>query len=211
MRSSTLAFQAFSRLRCCTGDSAQSITTMPASSVLTMPASSSTLPLPRRSPAGRRASGTTPDRTTSRSIARARPTASSSRASGERNASRARASAPPGACRADAVRRRSRVRCPSLSARSGDQRACRTGGAPIRPCLRRRLFGPFEQLDRMTRHDRRDRVLVDELRMPVAAQQHAEIVEPGHDALQLHAVDQEDGERSFALADVIEEGVLQIL
>ena len=33
----TLAFQAFSRLRCCTGDSAQSITTMPASSVLTRP------------------------------------------------------------------------------------------------------------------------------------------------------------------------------
>ena len=29
------------------------------------------------------------------------------------------------------------------------------------PC--RRFFCPFEQLDRMTRHDRRDRVLVDQL------------------------------------------------
>ena len=34
VRSSTLAFQAFSRLRCCTGESAQSITTMPTSSAL---------------------------------------------------------------------------------------------------------------------------------------------------------------------------------
>ena len=34
VRSSTLAPQAFSRLRCCTGESAQSITTMPASRLL---------------------------------------------------------------------------------------------------------------------------------------------------------------------------------
>src|ERR1700677_4037450 len=63
----------------------------------------------------------------------------------------------------------------------------------------------------MARHDRRDSVLVNELRMPVAAQEHAEIIEPGHHALQFDAVDQEDGQRNFALADVIEECVLQIL
>ena len=40
-------------------------------------------------------------------------------------------------------------------------------------------------------HDGRDRMLVHELRVTVAAQQHTEIVEPGHDALQLHAVDRE--------------------
>ena len=34
-------------------------------------------------------------------------------------------------------------------------------------------------------------MLVDELRMSVPAQQHTEVVEPGDDSLQLHAVDQE--------------------
>jgi hypothetical protein len=76
---------------------------------------------------------------------------------------------------------------------------------------RRRLFGAFEQLDRMTRHDRRDRVLVNKLRMTVPPQQHAEIIEPRHHALQFDAVHQENRERRFVLADVVEEGVLQIL
>ena len=73
----------------------------------------------------------------------------------------------------------------------------------------RRIFGALEQLHRMSRHDGRDSVLVDELRMAIATQQHAEIIEPGHHALQLDAVHQKNGERNFALADVIEEGVLQ--
>src|SRR5262245_36680617 len=72
----------------------------------------------------------------------------------------------------------------------------------------RRFLGPFEQLDRMTRHDRRDRVLVDQLRMPVPSQQHAEVIEPRYYALQLHPIDQKDCERGFVFADVIEEGVL---
>eukprot|EP01012_Entosiphon_sulcatum_P012985 TRINITY_DN18264_c0_g1_i1.p2 TRINITY_DN18264_c0_g1~~TRINITY_DN18264_c0_g1_i1.p2 ORF type:complete len:107 (-),score=14.74 TRINITY_DN18264_c0_g1_i1:85-405(-) len=63
----------------------------------------------------------------------------------------------------------------------------------------------------MAGHDGRDRVLVDELRMAVAAQQHAEIIEPGDDSLQLHAIDQKDGERRLVLADVIEKGVLEVL
>ena len=74
------------------------------------------------------------------------------------------------------------------------------------PC--RWFFGPFEQLDRMTRHDRRDRMLVDELRMAVATQQHAEIVEPCHDALQLDSVDEKDRKGSLALTNVVQEGVL---
>jgi len=47
--------------------------------------------------------------------------------------------------------------------------------------------------------------------MPVAAQQDAEIIEPGDDTLQFDAVDQEDRERNLVLADKIEKSVLQIL
>ena len=75
----------------------------------------------------------------------------------------------------------------------------------------RRLFAAFEQLDRVTGHDGRNRVLVDELGMPIPPQQNAEIIEPCHDALQFNAVDQENGQRNFCFADVIEESVLQIL
>src|SRR5262249_16453020 len=71
-----------------------------------------------------------------------------------------------------------------------------------------RLFSPFAQLDRMTRHDRRDRVLVDQLRMSVATQQHAKIVKPCHDALQLDSVDEKDRKGSLALTNVVQEGVL---
>src|SRR5207247_1895357 len=76
---------------------------------------------------------------------------------------------------------------------------------------RRGLLAAFKQLDRMTRHDGRNGVLVDELRMAVPPQQHAEIIEPGDHALQLHPVHQEDGEWGLVLSHVIEEGILQIL
>ncbi len=69
----------------------------------------------------------------------------------------------------------------------------------------------FLKLDRPHRHHGRDRVLVDELGLAVAAQQHAEIVEPGDIALKLDAIDQEDRDRGFALADGIEKRVLKIL
>src|SRR5215468_625776 len=67
----------------------------------------------------------------------------------------------------------------------------------------------FVELHWTTRHDGRDRVLIDELDLTVPAQQHTEIVEPGDDALQLDAVDQEDRQGSFGLADRVEECVLQ--
>ena len=51
-------------------------------------------------------------------------------------------------------------------------------------------------------------MLVHELGVTVPPQQHAEIIEPGHDALKLHTVNEEDRERRLVLADVIEEGVL---
>src|SRR5690606_5748329 len=48
-----------------------------------------------------------------------------------------------------------------------------------------RMLG-IEQLDRRAGHDGRDRVLVDQLRLRIAPEQQAEIVEPGDDALQLY-------------------------
>ncbi len=73
------------------------------------------------------------------------------------------------------------------------------------------LFRPFEKLNGMARHDGRNGVLVDKLRVSVAPQKDAKIIEPGHDTLQLHPVHQEYGQRGLILADVIEESVLQIL
>jgi hypothetical protein len=60
-------------------------------------------------------------------------------------------------------------------------------------------------------HDRGYGVLVDELRVAVAAQKQAEIVEPGHYALQLHAVHQEYREWNFGLADMVQKRVLQVV
>jgi hypothetical protein len=51
-------------------------------------------------------------------------------------------------------------------------------------------------------------MLVYKLRMTVAPQQQAEIVEPGDNALQLYPIDQKDRQWRFGLANVVEEGVL---
>src|SRR5262249_17536648 len=69
----------------------------------------------------------------------------------------------------------------------------------------------FKELYRMTRHDGGNSVFVNELGMAIAAQQHAEIIEPRDDALQLYAVHQENGERNFVFADVVEKIVLKVL
>jgi hypothetical protein len=63
----------------------------------------------------------------------------------------------------------------------------------------------------MTRHDRGDGVLVDQLRVAIPPQQDAEIVEPRHDALEFNAIDQKNRQRNFAFTNVIEKGVLEIL
>src|SRR3546814_3929067 len=54
-------------------------------------------------------------------------------------------------------------------------------------------------------------MLVNQLRLPVAAEQQREIVEPGDDALQLDALDQEHGHRGLALSKGVEENILEIL
>ena len=62
-------------------------------------------------------------------------------------------------------------------------------------------FLAIEHLNRLARHDRGNGVLVDELGMAVAPQQNTEIVERSDHAGQLDAVDEEDGEWIFALAN----------
>ena len=68
-----------------------------------------------------------------------------------------------------------------------------------------------EQLHRRDRHDGRDRMLVDELRMTVAAQKHREVVEPGDDALEFDAVHQKDRDGRLVLAQMVQEDVLNVL
>jgi len=46
-------------------------------------------------------------------------------------------------------------------------------------------------------------MLVDKLRMTVAPKQQAEIVEAGHNSLQLYSVDQKDRQWRFGFANVI--------
>ena len=54
-------------------------------------------------------------------------------------------------------------------------------------------------------------MLVDKLGVPIAPKKNAEIVEPGHDPLQLNAIDEKDRKRSLVFPNVIKKGVLQIL
>ena len=227
VRSSTLQFQACSRLRCCTGrqrDGRRS----PASTGLCSIRAFELRDLARAeqaSPVAIAGSGTSRLRRTSRSMAWARPSASSSRSLGEWTASLSRTAWP-------------RRRLPALRARGGTgtstiatrrvryvagrrlgvdrlraAAACRSRRLSLLlkcPGLPSRRIG-VHQVHGLPGHDGRDGVLVDQLRMAVTAQQHAEIVEPGDDALQLDAVDQEDGQWDLVLAYVIEERVLQAL
>jgi hypothetical protein len=67
----------------------------------------------------------------------------------------------------------------------------------------------IHQMDGLTRHDRGYGVLINKLRVAITPQQHAKIIKPSHDALQLHPVDEKYRQRCFVLADMIEERVLQ--
>jgi hypothetical protein len=69
----------------------------------------------------------------------------------------------------------------------------------------------IHQVDRLTGHDRRDRMLVHKLRMSVTPKQDAKIIEPGDDALQLDAVDEKYGQGRLIFTNVIEKSVLQTL
>ena len=60
-------------------------------------------------------------------------------------------------------------------------------------------------------HDGRYCVFIDQLRVAVAPQEDAEIVEPRDDALKLDAVDEEHRYRDLVLSDVVEKGILKVL
>ena len=51
-------------------------------------------------------------------------------------------------------------------------------------------------------------MLVHELRMTIAPEKYAEIIEPSDDSLKFHAVDEKNRERRFVFPNVIEKGVL---
>src|SRR5438552_951301 len=68
----------------------------------------------------------------------------------------------------------------------------------------RRFFATFEQLDRLSRHDGRNGMLVYELGMTIPPQQHTEIIEPSNDPLQLNSIDEKDRQRDFGLSNMVE-------
>jgi hypothetical protein len=47
--------------------------------------------------------------------------------------------------------------------------------------------------------------------MRIAAQQHAKIIEPGNDPLELYTIDEEHSNGGLVLADMIQKHVLNIL
>jgi hypothetical protein len=84
----------------------------------------------------------------------------------------------------------------------------------------RRVFGSvwlafavrFEKLNGLIGHYGRNHMLVDKLWLAsIAAQKDAEIVKPRNDTLQLNTVDQKHGQGRSALADRVQERVLQVL
>ena len=54
-------------------------------------------------------------------------------------------------------------------------------------------------------------MLVNELDLPVPFQQHAEIVEPGYNALELDPVHQKDGDGDLVLPDMVQKRILKVL
>jgi len=80
----------------------------------------------------------------------------------------------------------------------------------IRPRLSLGRFG-LHEVDRLAGHDGRYRVLIYELRMAVAPQQHTKVVEPAYDPLELDAIDQKNRQRRLVLAHVVQERVLEVL
>jgi len=67
----------------------------------------------------------------------------------------------------------------------------------------------IHELDWSAGHYGRYSVLVDKLRVPVAAKQNAEIVEPRNDPLQLDPIYEKDRQRRFLFSDVVEELILK--
>src|SRR3954454_19471757 len=80
----------------------------------------------------------------------------------------------------------------------GSSSAAGRGGLPCRGGAF--VLARIEQLDGSARHHGADRVLIDELRMPIATKQDGKIIEPGDNALELHAIDQKYGHGRLVLS-----------
>src|SRR3984957_15155976 len=214
VRSITLQDQARSRLRCCTGESAASMTaTVTSCSAIAWP-SSETCPSPSRV-AGRRArNGRMAVCTTTSPIEAVSPTVSARRASAARVCS-------PRTARWRSDRSHGRI----TAARIGPAKPFRAdwpleswspsvaSGRTHLPCRDSGTFrlGRVEQLDRRARHYSADGVLVHQLGVPVSAQQNRKVVKPSNYALKLDPVHKEDGHWSLVLSHVVQEHILNIL
>ena len=75
----------------------------------------------------------------------------------------------------------------------------------------RAILDRFEHRNRARWHDRRDGEVIDQLRVPVASKQDAEIIKPGNETLQFYSVDEKNRDRRLGLSDVIEKRVLEVL
>ncbi len=169
MRSSTFVFQAFSRLRCWIGESCALTTITSGSSWRASAAISSTLPLPTSVAGTGRASGADVARDDSQPDRTRKPDGLGE--TGVCIGGQAWTGVP-------SARHGARKRCANAR-RSFWRSGCLDHGLGV------------HKLDRSHRHDGRDRVLVDELGLPVPPKQHAEIVEPSDVPLKLDAIDEE--------------------
>src|SRR6185312_5918971 len=206
VRSMTLQPHSRSRLRCCTGLSAVStMATVTEASRSAWPCVAA-WPSPSSIDGRRPRNGTIAVCTTTSPIEAASPTASASRASAARVAS-CRSARSQGRMTAARV---GRLEPAPFSPPFMPSRSLNDGSGWL---AHRAAFGlrGVEQLDRRARHHGADRVLVDELRVSVPAEQDGEIVEPGDDALQLDAVDQEHGHGGLVLPHMVQEDVLNVL
>src|SRR5271166_5497193 len=136
-----------------------------------------------------------------RSMARASPTASSRRASGLCNA--------PGCPRAR-FGQTTHARVPVAATWRRSPVAPRDGPKAA-GSVSVRVLDRLKHRNRARRHDRGDRVLIDQLGVSVATQQDAEIIEPGNETLQFDSIDEKNRDRRLGLPYVIEKGVLEVL
>jgi hypothetical protein len=73
------------------------------------------------------------------------------------------------------------------------------------------LLAGLKKLNRLARHDCRYGMLINKLGVTVAAKQHAKIIKPGDNALELDPVNKENSQRDLVFSDKIEKRILKIL
>jgi hypothetical protein len=75
----------------------------------------------------------------------------------------------------------------------------------------RRFLARFEHLDRVSGHDCRDSVFIDELGVPIPSEQKTKVIEPADEALQFDAVYEKYCHRGLGLPNMVQERILKIL